>query len=103
MPITGQTLVVLLVGAALGAGLGGLSMALYLAQGALGLPLLRRGLPGAGFLALSSATGGYLWAFVLSACVVGWLAGHGWDRSVHSSIGAMFLGEVVIYLVGIRG
>lgn len=101
VPITGQTLGVLLVGAALGARLGGLSMALYLAQGALGLPFFSGGDSGAGFLALSSATGGYLWGFVLSACVVGWLSGRGWDRSVRSSIGAMFLGEVVIYLVGI--
>lgn len=101
VPITGQTLGVLLVGAALGAGLGVLSMALYLTQGALGLPFFSGGDSGAGFLALSSATGGYLWGFVLSAGAVGWLAERGWDRSVRSSIGAMFLGEVVIYLAGI--
>lgn len=38
VPITGQTLGVLLVGASLGAGLGAVSMALYLLQGALGPP-----------------------------------------------------------------
>lgn len=101
VPVTGQTLGVLLVGASLGAGLGAASMGLYLAQGAIGLPFFSGGDAGAGFLVLSAVTGGYLWGFVLSAAVVGWLARHGWDRSVGSSIGAMFLGEVVLYLVAI--
>ncbi len=101
VPITGQTLGVLLVGASLGAGLGGISMALYLAQGAIGLPFFSGGDSGAEFLRLSAVTGGYLWGFVLSAVVVGRLAERGWDRSIRSSIGAMFLGEVVLYLVAI--
>jgi biotin transport system substrate-specific component len=101
VPITGQTLGVLLVGASLGAGLGAVSMALYLAQGAIGLPFFSGGDSGAEFLRLSAVTGGYLWGFVLSAVVVGWLAERGWDRSVRSSIGAMFLGEVALYLVAI--
>ena len=101
VPVTGQTLGVLLVGASLGGGLGAASMGLYLAQGAIGLPFFSGGDAGAGFLVLSAVTGGYLWGFVLSAAVVGWLAQHGWDRSVGSSIGAMFLGEVILYLVAI--
>jgi biotin transport system substrate-specific component len=101
VPITGQTLGVLLVGASLGAGLGTASMALYLAQGAIGLPFFSGGDSGTEFLRLSAVTGGYLWGFVLSAAVVGWLAERGWDRSVRSSIGAMFLGEVALYLVAI--
>ena len=101
VPITGQTLGVLLVGASLGAGLGGVSMALYLAQGAIGLPFFSGGDSGAELLRLSAVTGGYLWGFVLSAVMVGWLAERGWDRSIRSSIGAMFLGEVVLYAVGI--
>ena len=101
VPITGQTLGVLVVGASLGAGLGAASLALYLAQGAAGLPFFSGGDGGLEFLRLSAATGGYLWGFVLSAAVVGWLAERGWDRSVRSSIGAMFLGELVLYLVAI--
>ncbi len=101
VPITGQTLGVLLVGAALGPGLGGVSMGLYLLQGVLGLPFFSGGDSGAEFLKLASATGGYLWGFVLSAIAVGWLAGRGWDRSLRSAISAMFLGEVVLYLVAI--
>jgi biotin transport system substrate-specific component len=101
VPITGQTLGVLLVGSSLGAGLGAVSMALYLAQGAIGLPVFSGGDGGAGFLALSSVTGGYLWGFVAAALLVGWLAERGWDRSIRSSIGAMFLGGVVIYAAGV--
>jgi biotin transport system substrate-specific component len=101
VPVTGQTLGVLLVGASLGPGLGAASMVLYLAQGALGLPFFSGGDGGGEFLALSAVTGGYLWGFALSAAAVGWLARRGWDRSVRSSIGAMFLGEVVLYLVAI--
>jgi biotin transport system substrate-specific component len=101
VPITGQTLGVLLVGASLGAGLGAVSMALYLVQGALGLPFFSGGGSGADFLQLSAVTGGYLWGFVVSAAVVGALAQRRWDRSVRSSIGEMFLGEVVLYAVAI--
>lgn len=101
VPITGQTLGVLLVGASLGPGLGAVSVGLYLGQGALGLPFYSGGDSGTAFLGLASATGGYLWGFVASAGVVGWLSSRGWDRSLRSSIGAMFLGEVVLYLVAI--
>lgn len=101
VPITGQTLGVLVVGASLGAGLGAASLALYLAQGAIGLPFFSGGEGGASFLGLAAVTGGYLWGFVLSAAVVGWLAERGWDRSIRSSIGAMFLGELVLYVVAI--
>jgi biotin transport system substrate-specific component len=101
VPVTGQTLGVLLVGASLGSGLGAISIVLYLAQGALGLPFYSGGDSGIEWLKFSAATGGYLWGFLLSAAVVGWLAERGWDRSMRSSIGAMFLGEVALYLVGI--
>ena len=101
VPITGQTLGVLLVGASLGPGLGAVSMLLYLAQGAIGLPFYSGGDSGTEFLRLSAVTGGYLWGFALCAAVVGALARRGWDRSIRSSIGAMFLGEVVLYAVAI--
>lgn len=101
VPITGQTLGVLLVGASLGAGLGALSMALYLLQGSLGLPFFSGGDSGVEFLKAASASGGYLWGFVVAAALVGWLAQRGWDRSLRSSIGAMFLGEVALYAIAI--
>lgn len=101
VPITGQTLGVLLVGASMGPGLGAATLALYLAEGAVGLPFFAESRSGVEVLRLSSASGGYLWGFLTAALVVGWLSRHGWDRSIRSSIGAMFIGEVIVYAAGI--
>lgn len=105
VPITGQTLGVLLVGASLGAPLGALSMGLYLLWGAVGLPVFapiegvyHTGLSALGF---ASATGGYLWGFLLAGAIVGWLSRNGWDRSFRSSIGSMLIGSIVIYAAGV--
>ncbi len=101
VPVTGQTLGVLLVGAALGPTRGGAALLLYLGEGALGLPFFAGATGGVSRLALTSVTGGYLWGFVVAAALVGYLAQRGWDRSLGSAIGAMLLGSVVIYLVGV--
>jgi biotin transport system substrate-specific component len=101
VPITLQTLGVLLAGAALGSKRGGLALLLYLAEGAAGLPVFAPvvGSP-AGYLALFSFTGGYLWAFPVAAFVVGWLCERGLDRSLFTSALAMLPGSVIIYLLG---
>jgi biotin transport system substrate-specific component len=101
VPITGQTLGVLLVGAAFGPGLGVATIALYLLQGAVGLPFFAGGTSGIEVLGFASATAGYLWGFVLASALVGWLARRGWDRSFRTAVGAMLLGEVTIYAVGL--
>lgn len=99
VPYTGQTGAVLLVGAALGARLGTLSMLLYLALGLIGLPVFTGGASGTG--QLLGLTGGYLTGFVLAAAFSGWLAERGWDRRIGGTIGLMALGTLVIYLVGV--
>jgi biotin transport system substrate-specific component len=106
VPVTGQTLGVLLVGAAYGPGLGAATLLLYLAWAVVGLPVLAPSPDGSHasgleVLRLVSVTGGYLWGFVIAAAVVGWLSRRGWDRSIRSSIGAMLLGSIVIYVVGV--
>lgn len=106
VPVTGQTLGVLLVGAAYGPGLGAATLGLYLLWGVVGLPVFAPNATGShdtGLAVLSGAslTGGYLWGFVLAAAVVGWLARRGWDRSLRSSIGVMLLGSIVIYAAGV--
>ncbi len=93
VPVTGQTLGVLLVGGALGANLGALSILLYLAEGAIGLPVLAsasHGLP-------VGPTGGYLLGFVLMALVVGWFNERGWGRRWGRSLAAMAAGELVLF------
>lgn len=99
VPITGQTLAVLLTGAALGSRRGALSMAAYVLEGALGLPVFAGGT--AGLKRLTGPTGGYLIGFIAAAFVIGWLAERGWDRRPLSTALAMLIGNAVIYLFGL--
>jgi biotin transport system substrate-specific component len=101
VPVTGQTLGVLLVAASLGPRLGGASIALYLVQGAAGLPFFAGGTSGWDVLTLGSVTGGYLWGFAVAAAVVGSLAERGWDRDLRRAATAMLVGEVAIYAIAI--
>jgi biotin transport system substrate-specific component len=106
VPITGQTLGVLLVGAAYGPALGAATVGLYLLEGVLGMPVFAAQsdgshLTGPDVLAFASATGGYLVGFVVASALVGSLARRGWDRSFRSAIGAMLLGELALYAVGL--
>ena len=99
VPLTGQTFAVLLVGAALGSQRGAASMALYIALGALGLPVFAGG--AAGLAYLSGATLGYLIGFVLAAYVIGLLAERGLERSVRTSLLPFLVGTVIIYVCGV--
>jgi biotin transport system substrate-specific component len=99
VPITGQTLAVLLVGMLLGSRRGSLSLLTYLAEGLAGLPVFAGGT--AGLARLLGPTGGYLVGFVAAAYVTGLLAERGWDRRVVTTILAMFLGNIAIYAVGV--
>lgn len=101
VPVTGQTLGVLLVATSFGWLRGGLTLALYLGEIAAGLPFAAEAKAGLGTLALSTPSGGYLWGFLVAAVLMGWLANRGWDRRIGSSLGVMLLGSILIYLVGI--
>lgn len=74
VPVTGQTLVVLLIGMTYGPRLGGITMAAYLFEGAIGLPVFAGG--AAGMAVLFGPTGGYLFGFLLAAVAMGYLADH---------------------------
>jgi len=99
VPITGQTLAVLLVGALLGSRRGALSMLTYLLQGLLGLPVFANGMSGLAYAL--GPTGGYLVGFVGAAWLTGRLAERGWDRCVWSTILAMVAGNIVLYILGL--
>ena len=101
VPLTMQTFVVLVIGAAFGWRLGTATLLLYLAEGALGLPVFA-GTParGVGLAYMSGPTGGYLVGFVAGAALCGWLAERGWDRSVWRTAAAMALGHVLILACG---
>ncbi len=99
VPITGQTLGVLLVGAALGSRRGALALLAYLSEGAAGLPVFAGG--GFGLAWLVGPTAGYLWGLPLAAWVVGRLAERGWDRGPAKAAAGMVIGNLSIYLVGL--
>lgn len=99
VPITGQTFAVLLSGAVLGARRAFLAQALYLAWGAIGLPVFAGGLGGA--VVFAGPTGGYLAAFPFAAWVTGALAERGWDRGFVTMLAAMLLGSAVIFALGL--
>jgi len=98
VPMTLQPLAVLLVGGWLGAGLGAGSMVLYLALGAVGLPVFTPyGLPG--LARLVGPTGGYLLAYPIAAFAAGRLAGDG--RRLRRLALAVLAGLVLIHLGGL--
>ncbi len=99
VPITMQTFAVLVVGMAYGWRLGAATLALYLAEGAVGLPVFAGG--AGGVAVLFGKTGGYLFGFVLAAAIVGWLAQRGWDRRPVRTAVAMLLGNMAIYIPGL--
>jgi biotin transport system substrate-specific component len=99
VPLTGQTFGVLVVGGALGFRRGFAAVALYVLLGVIGLPFFAEGK--GGFAIIWGATGGYLIGFMLAGALVGRLAELGWDRHLGGALGAMFLGEVVIYAIGL--
>ena len=101
IPITGQTFGVLLLGTAYGWVRGGLTLALYLAEIAVGLPFAAESKGGLEILTLVTPSGGYIWGMLLASVLMGWLANRGWDRSFRSSIGVMLLGTVLIFAVGV--
>ena len=98
VPITGQTFAVVLVGAALGSARGFLSLSLYLFAGML-LPFYASG--GKGIDEITGPSGGYIIGFVAAAALTGFLAERGLDRKLMSAVGAMFVGNVIIYLCGL--
>jgi len=99
VPITGQTLGVLLLGAAYGSRLGTLTSGAYLLLGAAGLPLFTGAQGGAAYLL--GPTGGYLVGFVAAAWLLGTLAERGWDRSLGSTALAMLMASLVVYACGL--
>lgn len=98
VPFTLQTLAVTLCGITLGWRMGMMSQLTYLAAGACGLPVFAEG--AMGFQHLVGRTGGYLWAFVIAASLLGWLAERGWDRKFWKTAVALAVGNLFILGMG---
>jgi len=98
VPMTMQTFVVLLLGIAYGPRLGFITGALYLVEGALGLPVFAKG---AGMAYLMGPTGGYLFGFVVAMGICGLLAKRGWSQTVLGMLGVMLVGQILILAPGV--
>ncbi|MEH6781681.1 MAG: biotin transporter BioY [Rhodoglobus sp.] len=99
VPITGQTLAVLLVGASLGATRGALSIALYALLGVVGLPVFTDASSGIGVLA--GTTGGYIIGFIFAAAFTGWLAQRDWDKKFLGAALSFLGGTAVTFVFGL--
>jgi biotin transport system substrate-specific component len=98
VPLTLQTLIVLLLGAALGARLAAASVALYLVEGLVGLPVFAGAVAGPVYMA--GPTGGFLVGFLAAAALVGFAADRRWDRSWMGLLGSLSLGHAVVFAFG---
>lgn len=96
VPITGQTLGVVVAGSALGVRRAGAALALYAIAGLAGVPWFAG--HSSGFV---GGTFGYIIGFFLAAIVCGYLAERRADRNVLSAIPAMILADAIIFLVGV--
>jgi biotin transport system substrate-specific component len=99
VPITGQTLGVLLVGAVLGAVRGGIAMVVYAAFGIIGVPWFSDASSGWGVVA--GPTGGYIVGFIASAVLVGWFSEREWDRKLVKAIAIFLGGSAVVFAFGL--
>ena len=102
VPITMQTFVILSIGAAYGMRLGGVTTLAYLGVGALGFDVFTGSSASENGLAyMMGGTGGYLLGFLLATLALGWLARAGWDRAPLRVLGAMMIGNALIFVPGI--
>ena len=99
VPITGQTLAVVLTAAALGPARGVAGQALYLLLGAVGLPFYSDA--SGGVEVVAGATGGYLLGFLPAALLIGLAAQQGHDRRVTRALPLFLAGQLVIFAVGV--
>lgn len=99
VPMTLQTLAVVLVGLTAGSRLGAAAVMTYLAQGAAGLPVFAGGAAGAAFLV--GPTAGFLWGFVALAFAAGWLVERGVARGFWRTLGATLVISAALYVPGV--
>jgi len=99
VPLTVQNFGVLLVGLLLGSRRGFAALALYLAEGAMGMPVFSPMGPG-GIAQLLGPTGGFLLAYPLVAWMAGFIMEHGRKSFARAAMGGL-LGEVILFTGGL--
>jgi biotin transport system substrate-specific component len=99
VPVTGQTLGVLLLATSYGATLGTTTFLTYLLAGALGAPVFANG--GSGVERIIGATGGYLVGMLLTSALLGYLGGRKWDQKFKTALPAMLMGNALTFGFGL--
>ena len=100
VPVTMQTLVLLVFAMSVGWRISVATFLLYLFEGSIGLPFFANP-PYAGFIYLLGPSGGYLFGMLAAAFIVGYMAEHNYDKKYLKSLLSMFLGTFVIFFFGI--
>ena len=98
IPITGQTIGVVLVGGLLGARRGAMAVLTYLMEGAIGLPVFAQ--MKAGTHVLVGPTAGYLWGFIFAGFLIGYLAENGFTKKLVSSFLSCLVATTLIIVLG---
>ena len=98
IPITGQTIGVVLVGGLLGAKRGALSILCYIFEGAMGMPVFAQ--MKSGIHVLIGPTAGYLWGFVIAALLIGFLTERGFTKKPLGSFVSCFAATTIILITG---
>lgn len=99
IPITAQSLVVLLVGYGLKSRLAVIAIVLYLLLGIVGIPVFADA--SAGWEKIAGNSGGFLYGFIIGAYAVGKLSEQGWAKKIPKSLAAMSIGTAIILLTGV--
>ena len=99
VPVTGQTLAVLLVGSALGSLRATLSMVLYAVLGIVGVPVFSDWSHGIGVIA--GFSGGFIVGFIASAALIGWIAQRQWDHRIWRALISAVAGTLVTFAIGL--
>ena len=99
VPVTGQTLGVLLIGTAYGTSLGFTTLFFYLLAGVAGAPIFTNHTNGLSHL--TGATGGYLIGMLFATAITGYLAGRKWDQKISTVIPTMLVGNAIIFTTGL--
>ena len=99
VPVTGQTLGVLILGTAYGSTLGFTTFAIYILAGIAGAPVFANS--GHGLDRIVGATGGYLVGMLLTSALLGYLGGRKWDQKFKTALPAMLLGNVLTFTLGL--
>ncbi len=99
VPVTGQTLAVVLTAASLGPARGVAVQAVYILAALVGLPFYSEA--SGGWDVVVGATGGYVFGFIPAAYLIGLAARHGADRRFRTSVPLFVAGQAVVFAVGV--